>query len=340
MRRSSGDPSRDRVTALLTDSQPRRRSGAADPPGRPLEGSEDPVDDRAEGPVVGRTGETAGGPADEAPARPTRRSGVADDGAGRRTRRAAQEILPAGGVRLPGALDGAMISPPWRAVLGAAVLVVLAVAAMTWRVMSATAIAEPVETAYSAAPTSPAVDDASTASPSSTAAASHAPASPPPAGAAGARAAPSAVVHVIGRVKSPGVVTVPAGARVQDAITAAGGPVRGADLAAVNLARRAVDGEQILVPAVGEVPVTAPAAPVAPAPSAGSAPPGAAPGPIDLNTADQATLETLPGVGPVLAQRILQWREDHGRFSSVDELAEVNGVGEKRFAELAPRVRV
>jgi competence protein ComEA len=121
------------------------------------------------------------------------------------------------------------------------------------------------------------------------------------------------VVHVVGQVGRPGLVTLPVGARVAEAIEAAGGAGVEADLSSVNLARIVTDGEQILVPRPGEVP-----------PEAASAPGS---DPVDLNAASPATLETLPRIGPVLAQRIVDWRTDHGRFTSVDELAEVSGIG-------------
>ncbi|HEX2704294.1 MAG TPA: helix-hairpin-helix domain-containing protein [Candidatus Lustribacter sp.] len=138
------------------------------------------------------------------------------------------------------------------------------------------------------------------------------------------------VVHVVGSIAHPGIVRVPPGSRVIDAITAAGGPTTHADLSRVNLARLVVDGEQIAVPRPGEV-VTGPL---------GATPSGAAGARVDLNAADLAALDALPGVGPVLAQRILDWRADHGRFSTVDELAEVSGIGDKLLAQLRPKVQV
>jgi competence protein ComEA len=144
------------------------------------------------------------------------------------------------------------------------------------------------------------------------------------------------VVHVAGKVRRPGVVTLPSGARVGDAIRAAGGLRPGAGTGALNLARRVVDGEQI--------PVGTPAAPGAPASaSAGAAPgvPGAAPGtPLDLNAATLEQFQQLPGVGPVLAQRIIDYRTQHGGFRSVEQLREVSGIGERRFADLRALVRV
>ncbi len=150
----------------------------------------------------------------------------------------------------------------------------------------------------------------------------------------------SLVVHVIGQVARPGLVRLAPGARIADALTAAGGPTRKADLAAINLARPVLDGEQVQVPAPGETAV-APVVPRAGAGGAGAGGPGGAPmGPVDLNTADAGALDGLPGVGPVLAQRILDWRAAHGRFASVDELGEVSGIGDKLMAQLRDRVRV
>lgn len=163
-------------------------------------------------------------------------------------------------------------------------------------------------------------------------------ASPSPGTVPATASAPSGpvVVHVVGQVKKPGVIELTAGARVDDAITAAGGATTKADLAQVNLARPALDGEQIIVPKRGEAPGP-PGTPAAGMSGEGPAAPGQL---IDLNTADQASLETLPGVGPVLAQRIIEWRTEHGRFNSVEDLNSVSGIGEKIFAQLAPKVRV
>jgi competence protein ComEA len=142
------------------------------------------------------------------------------------------------------------------------------------------------------------------------------------------------VVAVAGKVRRPGVVRLPAGSRVADAVTAAGGALPGADLSLVNLARKVVDGEQIVVG------VPAPAG--APPPAAGGqAVPGPAPGALlDLNTATLAQLDTLPGVGPVLAQRLIEYRTAKGGFRSVDQLREVDGIGESRFQRLKGLVTV
>lgn len=143
-----------------------------------------------------------------------------------------------------------------------------------------------------------------------------------------------AVVDVVGQVANPGIVRLPAGSRVIDAVTAAGGPVPGADIARVNLARVVVDGEQIRIPAPGEE--LPPAAATGGGGSSAGGP--AAQALVNLNTADEATLDSLPGVGPVLAGRIVQWRAAHGRFTSIEELGEVSGIGERLLEQLRPQV--
>jgi competence protein ComEA len=158
----------------------------------------------------------------------------------------------------------------------------------------------------------------------------------PPAGRVPVAAAPAPpprpverlVVSVVGKVASPGLVTVPAGSRVADALAAAGGAAPGADLLSLNLARRLADGEQV---AVG---VPMPATDIA---QAGS---GAAPAKVDLNTASPDQLDTLPGVGEVTAKRIVDWRAQHGRFSTVEQLRDVDGIGESKFAKLRDQVTV
>lgn len=146
-------------------------------------------------------------------------------------------------------------------------------------------------------------------------------------------AAAQVVVHIVGQVAHPGLVTLPAGARVADAIRAAGGALETADLGGVNLARILVDAEQVVVPKPGEwVPS-----------SSGGAPTGGGSGSgglVNLNAATLSDLDGLPGIGPVLAQRILDWRTEHQRFSSVDELGEVPGIGPKLLAQLRSKVRV
>jgi competence protein ComEA len=153
-----------------------------------------------------------------------------------------------------------------------------------------------------------------------------------PVAAAASSSAPdeSIVVSVVGRVARPGLVTLPDGARVADALRESGGPAPDADLAALNLARRLSDGEQIYV----GVP-TPPGA--EPAPAAASGSPGVA-DKVDLNTATLASLDTLPGVGPVTAQRIVDWRTEHGHFDSVEQLREIDGIGPSRFTKLKDMV--
>ena len=142
----------------------------------------------------------------------------------------------------------------------------------------------------------------------------------------------SVAVHVAGRVRHPGLVRLPAGSRVQDAIRAAGGSTSGADLDAVNLARRLTDGEQVLVPGPGDPP---PPPPPGAGPDSGAAPSA----PLDLNTATLEQLDTLPGVGEVTAGRIIAYRSAHP-FTAVDELLEVPGIGQRRFDQLKDLVTV
>lgn len=141
------------------------------------------------------------------------------------------------------------------------------------------------------------------------------------------------VVHVVGRVRKPGVYEFPDGARVNDAIEKAGGFAPKADRAGINLARPLVDGEQIVVARSGTRPASAPG---------GSAPGGAdAQGQkVNINTATSEQFETLPGIGPALAQRILTYREQHGSFRSVADLQKVSGIGPKKFEAIQPLVTV
>lgn len=172
---------------------------------------------------------------------------------------------------------------------------------------------------------------------------------------AGASVSPTPVpalrVHVIGAVRTPGVVTLPGGSRVIDAVEAAGGLTPTARVGELNLAQPLTDGEQVLVGDTvhpgGQV---RPPAGAAPSAATGPAPPAGAPGQgpagagggakLNLNTATAAQLDTLPGVGPVTAEKIIAWRTQHGRFSKVEELQEVPGIGPKSFADIAPHVTV
>ncbi len=134
------------------------------------------------------------------------------------------------------------------------------------------------------------------------------------------------VVSVGGKVVRPGLLRLPAGSRVDDALRAVGGAAPGADLTGLNLARPLVDGEQVLV----GVPPAGPAAVTG----------GTGAGPLDLNAATVEQLDALPGIGPVLAQKIVDWRTEHGRFGSVDQLREVSGIGESKYASVKAKVRV
>lgn len=149
----------------------------------------------------------------------------------------------------------------------------------------------------------------------------------------GATAGPATTVtvDVAGKVRRPGIAVLDAGARVVDALEAAGGARPGVDLSTLNLARVLVDGEQILVgrPAAAAV-----------LPGGGATPPTAPVALVDLNRASQAELETLPEVGPVTAAAILAWRDEHGGFSAIDELLEVDGIGDATLARIAPHVTV
>lgn len=194
------------------------------------------------------------------------------------------------------------------------------------------------------------------------AAGASAPMRPPPTGAAaspamnpttGSAAGPgglsttsgSVVVHVTGAVSRPGVVTLPPGSRVTDAINAVGGASAEADTQQLNLARVLSDGEQIRVPRIGEVlPDPAPQPGGATAPGARTAPgksgDGGASGTVNINTASASELEKLPGIGPALAQRIVEYRDSHGPFASVDSLTDVPGIGKAKLEGLREQATV
>ncbi len=154
-------------------------------------------------------------------------------------------------------------------------------------------------------------------------------------GAGDARSRATIYVHILGEVARPGLYQLGEGDRAVDAVAAAGGFTDRADPASVNLARFLTDGEQIIVPELG----------AAPAPAAGDGGSGGAAGAqvagkVNLNTADSAALETLPRIGPAMAERILSWRDENGRFEAVEDLMSVSGIGEKTFEALRDLVTV
>jgi competence protein ComEA len=205
--------------------------------------------------------------------------------------------------------------------------------------------ADPVDAEASEpiAPTPPSPSGEPSAA-SASAPAETAPAGPPPdAASADSAPPPTIVVHVIGMVRRPGLVTLPAGARVADAVAAAGGVTKPRSADTVNLARPVLDGEQILVGAPGSAVPAGGAPPSATPPRAGPSTPGQPMPqavPVDLNTAGAEALDELPGIGPVLAGRIVDWRTAHGPFRSIDELGEVVGIGPSLVERLRPHVRV
>ena len=240
---------------------------------------------------------------------------------------------------VPEALRGARLTAPRAAAAGLVLVVLVAGLVFGARVAMARASSEPRPVAPAPTQTGVLTRGSSTFATSATSAGGG---GPPTTGT-------TVTVHVVGQVAHPGIVHLPSGSRVGDAVARAGGALKGADLAAINLARVLVDGEQVRVPEPGEA-VVAPPGPGGPGAAGGGAgssgggggagSPGSSAGVVNLNQATAAQLEDLPGVGPVLAQRIVDWRTEHGRFTTVDELNEVSGIGEKIFAELKPKVTV
>ncbi|RKR87742.1 competence protein ComEA [Micromonospora pisi] len=231
----------------------------------------------------------------------------------------ATEPPPAVPVRLggPGAFDPGRRGV--RALAAVAALVVLGAAGWAWHSRPRT---EPVDVAASAA-----VDGVGSSDRPASAVAS-------PSGGTAAEV----VVAVAGKVRKPGLVRLPAGARVADALTAAGGALPGVDVALLNLARKVTDGELILVGVSAPPGVAGPPAGAAGAPGQPPAPAGG--GKVNLNTATLAQLDTLPGVGPVLAQRILDHRDQRGGFRSVGDLRQVSGIGDARYEQLKELVTI
>ncbi|MFC6021884.1 helix-hairpin-helix domain-containing protein [Plantactinospora solaniradicis] len=233
-----------------------------------------------------------------------------------------EDDVPATDLAAPNRLAGPGAFDPGRrgvkAMAVVAVVVVLGAAGWAWTSRPRT---EPVSPSLGPSPASSALPTPSGSGPVS-------------GGAGPVVAGAEVVVAVAGKVRRPGLVRLPAGARVADALDSAGGPLPGVDVSLLNLARRVTDGELILV-GVTPPPGAAPAAA-----ASAQTPAGAVDGKVNLNTATVAQLDALPGVGPVLAQRIVTHREQHGGFRSVGDLRQVNGIGDARYEDLKDLVTV
>lgn len=303
---------RQRLEALLGSGEPETGPALGAPPARPGLGNASVSRERVRGPGdEGTPGprEPARGPWNQgtpAPREPAR--GLGDEGAPTPRR----------------ALTGGPVEAA-RGWLRAHLAVVGIVAALAlglagWQVLSARAVPLPTVGVASASVSSV---------PAAAASGAGTPATSPK----------SIMVHVLGAVARPGVVSLPAGSRVADALAAAGGLSEDADPAQLNLAAPVEDGCQILIGTR--------ASPSGEVRGPGSVGGGTAPAAgtssgtqLDLNAATQAQLEALPGVGPVTAQKIIEWRTKHGRFTRVEQLQEIDGIGPKTYAQIAPRVRV
>ncbi|GAA1918458.1 helix-hairpin-helix domain-containing protein [Nocardioides marmoribigeumensis] len=317
---------RRRLEALIAELTP---SGEPPPPSAPSSPLPSPSPLPPPSPLPASRGSSPDRPAAEPALEPGRPVDVTvlEEPPGRHARRA---LAPSGRVRgwladrLPEVTGRQALQQGHVGVLALVLATALVLGGWAWMRSSSGApapVAAPVVTSSGASP-------AATGSPALLNPSSGTPGAP---GAAGASPATEVVVHVAGKVRRPGIVVLPVGSRVVDAVRRAGGFAAGVGprSASLNLARVLVDGEQIVVgaaasPAAG--PVLAPTD-------------GASAGPlVSLNTADQTALESLPGVGPVTATAILQWRSEHGPFTAVEELLEVSGIGEATLAEIEPHV--
>lgn len=296
---------------------------AADP-----SGPADPSDPAVEVPVHTRVRDRGGAPSGQPPAPPPAPPPAVTPPVVLPVpgRHASRRLSPGGA-----GLRGLALGPRHLAVVG--LLAALALGWAAWSSLGGRAEVVPL----TSAPPGTATGDAASPEPlapvagtpaSDAAPSSGAGASGTTPGTASGAAAAGLVVDVAGKVRRPGIVVLDAGARVVDAIEAAGGVRQGVDLTSLNLARPVVDGEQILVGVrpepglAGTLDATVPAGGVL----------------VNLNTADEAALDTLPGVGPVTAGAILAWRDAHGGFTAVEELLEVDGIGPATLDELAPLV--
>ncbi|WP_240322791.1 helix-hairpin-helix domain-containing protein [Austwickia chelonae] len=230
---------------------------------------------------------------------------------------------------LPPMLQSSRVRPAWGAIGGLAVLGVLVAVVFGVRVFMTSSAATPTPVVASNRPGDLRQQQKSIPEGKQSAA------SPVTTPTSTGSTAGTLVVHVVGQVKKPGVVRAASGARVEEVIAASGGLTAQADTRQVNLARVVSDGEQVVVPAHGEL------LPPGQGGGASGGPGGkssAAPGKINVNTADATALDALPGVGPVTARRIVEWRQSHGRFSSLKELQEIPGIGPKLVEQIMPLV--
>jgi competence protein ComEA len=247
-------------------------------------------------------------------------------------------VPPASVARLPGrhASRRTPLAAPWRLpawsaghVALVAVVTVLALVLTCWWLLRSGGheVTAPVSLAT---PRSALATPRGASGAAAVAAADEPPGGPAPGSGAGPAATAKVVVDVTGKVRRPGIVVLRQGARVVDALRAAGGARPGVDLSGLNLARVLADGEQV---AVGS-----PAGAIATGPVSASGAPMT--GMVDLNTADETTLESLPEVGPVTAQAIITWRTEHGGYTAVDQLLDVDGIGDATLAKLTPYVTI
>ncbi|HSY16075.1 MAG TPA: ComEA family DNA-binding protein [Jatrophihabitantaceae bacterium] len=227
---------------------------------------------------------------------------------------------------------GPRITPGQRASAAMGVAAVIAALVAGWWVFSGRPSVMAVSPTAFASPATAGAAAGAGASAGAPRPANGVPVVTPPVVTSSATATLVLVIDIVGRVARPGVYRLPAGSRVDDALRLAGGALPGVDLTQLNLASKVSDGQQI---AVG-----VPGAPADQAGAGASGEPAGTAGPLDLNTATAEQLDALPGVGPVLAQHIVAWRQAHGRFDSVDQLREVSGVGPAKYDDLRPLVTV